>query len=341
MKTIEDKIFFSVNDTGPGISVHFQKKIFEPYFQINKETTSLQGMGLGLPIVKKVTDSLGGKILIQSNPEKEPGTKISIILQKHFLDLETIVSEPSETAVPTYTVEDFAIGDTPFLQSRQSILLIEDNKAMLNFLYKKLSLKYNLFCTLNGAQALKKLQELPIIPDLILSDIMMDKMDGFAFAKAISEQKMFNHIPIIFISAKSTSLDKIKGLRLGAIDMIQKPFSSEELVQKIESVLQNINRQKKAILQSAISNLKISISPEDNIIHQDAPSGFEQNCRIYNLTDREIDIVKLIRQGSKYKSIAETLFISERTVNKHVQNIFEKVSVSNKVELLNKLDLNS
>ncbi len=64
---------------------------------------------------------------------------------------------------------------------------------------------------------------------------------------------------------------------------------------------------------------------------------FEQACKLYNLTSREIDIVRLIRQGYKYKMIAETLFISERTVTKHVQNIFDKVGVSNKVELINKL----
>ncbi|KAA5548111.1 ATP-binding response regulator [Adhaeribacter rhizoryzae] len=341
LKTIEDKIFFSVQDTGPGISTHFHKKIFEPYFQINRETTSLQGMGLGLPIVAKVTDSLGGQILIDSNPEREPGTKISIILQRHYSVPGHITAAPSETGAPTYYLEDFTINDTPYMANRQTILLVEDNKAMLNFLIKKLSLKYNIFCSLNGAQALKKLQDLPVIPDLILTDIMMDKMDGFNFAKALSEQKLFNHIPLIFLSAKSTSLDKIKGLRLGAIDMIQKPFSSEELIQKIDSVLQNIKKQKSAILQAAISNLKISLLPEENPINQNAPSVFEQNCKLYNLTDREIDIVKLIRQGSKYKTIAESLFISERTVNKHVQNIFEKVGVSNKVELLNKLDLNS
>ena len=62
------------------------------------------------------------------------------------------------------------------------------------------------------------------MPNLILSDIMMDKMDGFAFAKVISEQDAYNHIPIIFLSAKSTLTDKLKGLRSGAIDLIQKPF---------------------------------------------------------------------------------------------------------------------
>ena len=339
LKATEDKMCFAVHDTGIGISIHHQKKIFEPYFQINNETTSLQGMGLGLPIVKKVTDSLGGHLLIESNPEKTRGTKISIILERCYLRTDSIVTKPSETSSPTYSIDNFDVIDTPYLPDRQSILLIEDNKAMLNFLFRKLSMKYNLFCSVNGAEALKKLHELPIMPNLILSDIMMDRMDGFGFAKVISEHNAYNHIPIIFLSAKSTPIDKLKALRLGAIDLIQKPFSSEELIQKIESVLENIRKQKRAVLYSTISNLKTLSNPEGVSTDTDSSSAFEQNYKLYNLTCREMDIVKLIRQGLKYKMIAETLFISERTVTKHVQNIFEKVGVSNKVELIHKLAL--
>lgn len=113
---------------------------------------------------------------------------------------------------------------------------------MLHFLAKKLSDKYNIFCSLNGVEALKKLKDLPVILDLILSDIMMDKMDGFAFAKAIADQNEYNHVPIIFLTAKSTPTDKLKGLRLGAIDFIPKPFSFEELSQKIETFLGNIGK---------------------------------------------------------------------------------------------------
>lgn len=237
-------------------------------------------------------------------------------------------------------VEHFEITDTPYLPNRPSILLIEDNKAMLHFLSKKLSSKYNIFCSLNGVEALKKLHDLTVIPDLILSDIMMDKMDGFAFAKAISEQDEYNHIPIIFLTAKSTPTDKLKGLRLGAIDFIPKPFSFEELRQKIETVLKNISRQKKAILKLSIANLKNLNNV--NAVSEDVKLSpkFEQNCKLYSLTNREIDIVKLMVKGTKYKEIAKTLFISDRTVTTHIQNIFEKIGVTNKVEMINKLSNN-
>jgi len=332
-----DKIIFTVSDTGIGIAPALQQKIFEPYYQISHKTTNPQGMGLGLPIVKKVIESLGGAIYIESNPAEVPGTKVIITLHRHILqrgDMPAKTSTESNSSI--YGLADYDILDSSYTQEKKSILLVEDNKAMIHFLFNKLRVKYNVFCSLNGAEALKKLQNLPIIPDLILSDIMMDKMDGFAFLKVISEQNKYNHIPVIFLTAKSSPTDRLKGLKLGAIDFISKPFSFEELSQKIETVLDNVVKQQKAILTSTISTIK-TIKGADNISSPTEFAAFEQNCKMFNLTNREIEIAKLISKGVTYKVIAKNLFISEKTVNKHIQNIFEKSGVSNKVELLSKL----
>lgn len=337
LKTVIDKIIFSVKDTGIGILPELQKKIFEPYYQINHKTTNLQGMGLGLPIVKKVTENLGGQIHIESNPAKAQGTLISIILNKYDLqknDVPVTVSTEAQSLI--YNFENFEIADTPYQPNRQSILLVEDNKAMLHFLFKKLSDKYNVFCAIHGAEALKKLHDFIFIPDLILADIMMDKMDGYELAKIIAEQENYKHIPIIFLSAKSTPNDKLKSLRLGVVDFIPKPFSFAELSLKIETVLSNITKQRKAILNATISNLK---SRETVPVNGEPNSKVDQNCRLYTLTNREIEIIKLILKGSTYKVIASALFISEKTVTKHIQNIFEKVDVTNKIELINKLQV--
>jgi len=331
-------IIFSVQDNGVGIPPSLQKKIFEPYYQIGHKNTSLQGMGLGLPIVKKVVDSLAGEIVIESNPGNGPGTKVLIILTKHDLKAEDIpVQITKEASNPNYQFADYAIEDSAYLPERRSILLVEDNKAMLQFLCNKFRGKFNVYYALNGADALKKLHELPVIPDLILSDIMMDKMDGFSFAKAISEQTSYNHIPIVFLTAKSTPTDRLKGLKLGAIDFVSKPFSFEELNLKIETILLNISKQQTAILNSSISSLKTlkSLNNENNTVNSD--SRFDRNIRLLSLTNREIEIAKLIVKGKTYKEIASELFISEKTVTKHIQNMFEKATVSNKVGFINKL----
>jgi len=338
LRAVDNKIIFSVKDNGIGIASHLHHKIFKPYYQIGHKKSGLQGMGLGLPIVKKVTDSLGGHIQVESNPVKKPGTEFIITLDRYSLkEGDVKASNTSKAQSLIYNIENFDMRDTSYLPERQSILIIEDNKAMLDFLFKRLSLKYNIFCSLNGSDALKKLGHLPVVPDLILSDIMMDKMDGYAFVKVISEQSAYNHIPIIFLTAKSDPTDKLKGLRLGAIDFIQKPFSFEVLYQKIETVLNNIMKQKKAILDQSILNLKILNGSEISASNTDILTSLEEKCKLYQLTSRETEIVGFILKGVRYKAIAQTLFISEKTVSKHIQNIFEKVGVTNKVELINKL----
>lgn len=340
LKTQDDKIHFSVKDTGMGILPELHDKIFEPYYQINHRKSGLQGMGLGLPIVKKVTEGLNGQITVESNPAEFTGSKISITFNKYKISGNDVpVTNSKEGKSVMYSMKDFDVTDPPSKPNRHSILLIEDNKAMLNFLSKKLNDKYNILCALNGVEALKKLYASAVMPDLILSDVMMDKMDGFTFAKAISEQTTYCHIPIIFLSAKSTPSDKLKGLRSGAIDFIQKPFSFEELSQKILTVLGTIEKQKKAIVNSSISHLKTLTNLETDPVNPEELLKFDQNCKLYNLTNREIEIVKLMHKGLTYKAIAKALFIAERTVTKHAENIFEKIGVSNKVELVNKLRL--
>jgi DNA-binding NarL/FixJ family response regulator len=297
-------------------------------------------MGLGLPIVKKVVDSLEGEIAIESDPQNSPGTKVIIILAKHDLKPEDVtVQNSNPSSISNYQFGDYSIEDSIYLPERKSILLIEDNIAMLNFLSNKFRVNYNVFCAINGAEALKKLYELAIIPDIILSDIMMDKMDGFSFIKTISEQPNYSHIPIIFLTAKSTPIDRIKGLKLGAIDFFSKPFSFEELNLKIETILLNISKQQTAIMNFSILNLKTlkNLNSENSV--QTYDSKFDQNIRLFNLTNREIEIAKLIVKGSTYKEIASALFISEKTVTKHIQNMFEKADVSNKVGFINKLIL--
>ena len=332
------KINFSVQDDGVGIPLSQHKKIFEPYYQIGNKNTSLQGMGLGLPIVKKVVDSLNGTIVIESNPKQSPGTRVVITLPKHDLKTEdSPIQSVNEPRASYYQLSDFKIEDSEYLPERHTILLVEDNKTMLHFLFTKLRERYNVYCSLNGADGLKKLQEIPVNPDLILSDIMMDKMDGFSFAKIISEQSRYNHIPFVFLTAKSTSTDRIKGLKLGAIDFVSKPFSFEELSQKIEAILLNISKQQEAILKSSISNLKTQKYLQTESPPVRLNSKFDQNCGLYMLTPREIEIAKLIVKGNTYKEIAKELFISEKTVTKHIQNIFGKAGVSNKIELINKL----
>jgi len=334
LKSYNEKIIFSVKDCGIGIAPEMHKKVFISYYQIANEKKSIQGMGLGLPIVKKIIEDLKAEIKIENNSRRERGITISVILNEYRKSETEILFHNMPGKKILINFEEIKEYADVFEPGRQSILLVEDNVSMVNYLIKKLRERYNVCAVSNGNEALKKIKGGVVIPDLIISDVMMDKLNGYDFVKIISKYPSYNHIPVMFLSAKATHEDKLVGLGLGAIDFIQKPFKINELLKKIESILINANKQKQATLSSAFNKL----NNPDNLKLNNSYSVFRQNCDLYKLTSRERDIVKLICKGYRYKLIAETLFISEKTVTKHVQNIFEKLEVSNKIELINKLE---
>ena len=332
----EETLQLSVKDYGSGIPVNMHLKVFEPYYQITNLKNNVQGMGLGLPIVKKVINDLDGIIQIISNPKITPGTEILIILKR----CKIIPAEPFISTVISKSIinvkEKLEIDEIVFREDWQTILVVEDRLNMLNFLHKKLSLKYNIYVAINGCEAIKKLKQIKYLPDLIITDVMMDKLNGYDFANIILKTSQYAHIPIIFLSAKTSFTERLIGLKLGAIDYVAKPFSITELLQKIDSILTNAHKQKKEIWNKAFDLIK---SNNNLFIKNESAGTFDQNCELYHLTSREKDISKLICQGKKYKDIGEILFIAERTVTKHAQNIFLKTMVTNKVELTNLLEL--
>ena len=333
LKAAGEKIHLRVKDQGMGIPVPVQQKVFEPYYQIARRKSGIQeGMGLGLPLVKKVVEGLGGAIYLESTPGK--GSQVDVVLPRHLPENKETAGGGVSRLPDLVLPEERSLNVQPFRENSQSILVVEDNVAMINYLSCKLGQHYNVYAALNGHEALRRLKSLEVLPELIISDVMMDKVDGFGFAKIISRDPRYRHIPFIFLTARSGKTARLEGLRLGAMDYIQKPFSVQELLGKVESILAMLSRQKRSLLP-AVSSV---FSPVASEPMWDGAGRFEQNCASYQLTSREKEIVRLIVQGYTYKKIGETLFIAERTVAKHVQNIFEKVDVSNKIELCKKLE---
>jgi signal transduction histidine kinase/DNA-binding NarL/FixJ family response regulator len=334
LSVIENRVYFAVKDNGSGIPTSMQGTVFEPYYQIANKKRNSQGMGLGLPIVKKIIDDLNGEISILSNPDIAFGTEMRVQLRRYILSDKDAVASIAPAIKISATALETKINLAQFDTEKQTVLIVEDNTTMLNYLHSKLQPKYNIQSAQNGSEAVKILNGNGILPHLIVSDIMMDKMDGFEMAQIISRIPKWSHIPIIFLTAKNTSADKLQGLKLGAVDYIQKPFHIVELLQKIESLTSLVAKQKKTaieeLMQVAQNSFRINSGDEQQ-------NTFETKCRLFKLSTREIEISRLIGMGLSYKAIAEKLFVSERTVNKHSENIFEKVRVKNKLGLLNKL----
>jgi DNA-binding NarL/FixJ family response regulator len=228
-------------------------------------------------------------------------------------------------------LEESIDSDKPF------VLVVEDNVEMLGFLRNKLREKYNVAVARNGKEGLERLNSLSSL-DLIISDVMMNDMDGFEFCKAVNAVEKYSHVPFIFLSAKSGSEDRIAGLNLGAVAYLEKPFKIDELLAKAQSIIVNRKRQREAVVTKAYQ----AVFADKQQPHKTVSAkrcAFTDNCKKYHLTSREVEIIRQLVKGIPYKNISAELAISEKTVSKHVSNIFAKVGVNNKVELINKLEV--
>jgi signal transduction histidine kinase/DNA-binding NarL/FixJ family response regulator len=325
-------VVFSVKDNGHGIPDDLKEKVFEPYYKLSVPGRNSDGMGMGLSIVKKIVHDIDGTIQLSSEVGK--GTEISVSLafaNNSTADVqEGITSDDIDFAYNQILLEENIDTDRPF------ILVVEDNVEMLSFLRSKLRPSYNVAVARNGREALERLNSMPTL-DIIISDVMMNDMDGFEFCKAVNSVERYAHIPFIFLSAKARSEDRLAGLSLGAVAYLEKPFKIEELLAKVQSIILNRKRQREAVVTKAYQ----AVFAERQQPHKTVSPkrcAFTENCKKYHLTSREVEIIKLLIKGIPYKIISAELEISEKTVSKHVSNIFAKVAVNNKVELINKLD---
>ena len=305
--------------------------MFEPYFQLGGKRKATEGMGVGLSIVKKVVDDLGGTIKLLS----QEGTGTTLVVTLKTADSTNGKAEETLTSTEI-VIADFPheISDRVTDDSRAFVLVIEDNKAMLAYLVNKLADRYNVLVACNGSDALQRLKTIKRL-DLIVSDIMMNHLDGIELSKILSAHPRLSHIPLIFLSAKATLKDKADGFRAGAVDFIEKPFRIEFVISRIEALLSFAQRQRSAIVRRELTAISQVAMPDEH------DSSFQMNCRTYRLSAREVEIVLMVKKGHAYKKIAEELFISVKTVNAHMKNIFDKCHVKTKGELVNKLSSRS
>ncbi|MBN2536549.1 MAG: response regulator, partial [Spirochaetales bacterium] len=332
LREIADKVEFIIKDTGIGIQKENLKNIFEPYYQLTHEKKNLQGIGIGLSIIKKILDDIDAEVEVKS--EYNEGSEFIIHFEK--LPKKSMLFNSSEIlpcSNPIDFLYNFELKKEELCIGKPILLIVEDNINLLAYLQNSLLDKYNIYYSLNGKEAIKKLNYMPK-PDLIISDIMMDEMDGFDFFKHISGNDEYKSIPFIFITARYNLKDKIHGLQSGAIDFIFKPFSIHELDAKIQSIIRMQTTQKENNFKEMEKKLA-GIIRDDIIKDRFNSSNFDIRCKNNRITPREKDIITLLMKGYEYKEIAYTLNISINTLKPTINKIYKKLKVTNKVELVN------
>lgn len=154
------------------------------------------------------------------------------------------------------------------------------------------------------------------IPDLIVSDVRMPGMDGYALARRLRSSPTYALIPIVFLSAKDEMRDRIEGFRSGVDVYLTKPFEPDELVAVIKNILQRVEQTRAAIVRL------VGSEPAETVFIRDEA-----------LTDAEWRVAESVARGMSNKEIAEELHLSIRTIENHVSRILDKKDFSNRVEI--------
>ena len=226
-------IELSVWDSGVGIAQEEQSKIFDRFYQSASAQKMENSSGIGLTLVSEYTKLHKGEIKVNSS--KETGTYFTLLLASgnaHF---------PAEIIQHEKEAEDFneqksIIVSNPtakFLRStKATVLLVEDNHDMIDFIRLALKDKYHFITAENGEEGLHLAQR--HLPDLIISDVMMPVMDGLEFCTLLKQDNRISHIPIILLTAKALTSQKVEGIRKGADIYLTKPFEIELLEAHID-----------------------------------------------------------------------------------------------------------
>ncbi|MBP0029149.1 response regulator transcription factor [Roseofilum sp. Guam] len=197
----------------------------------------------------------------------------------------------------------------------KQLLLIDDDPNLILLVQDYLEFRgYEVTTAENGQRALDILDDQT--PDMIICDVMMPEMDGYEFVQKVREDDQTAWIPVLFLSAKGQSQDRVKGLSKGADVYMVKPFEPEELVAQVESSLKQASRMMHHQYKGGNTEVNFPKVPED-----------------VTLTPTERKVVQKVAQGSSNREIAEILNVSQRTVESHVSNMLGKTNLHNRTEL--------
>lgn len=210
-----DRLHIDVSDTGHGISSDKLAHIFEPFYTTG-DMGEAKGTGIGLALTQEIISHLNGTITAESQVGK--GTTFHIVMP-----IQNRSADP---------VTETEIGNS----GKPIIVVAEDNADVADLLCSQLEPFYEVVAARDGVEALKHAGE--IIPDLVITDVMMPNMDGMALARAIRANDLTAHIPIIMVTARVTEQDRIEGIKAGADAYLVKPFNTEELLTRVAKLLE-------------------------------------------------------------------------------------------------------
>jgi len=260
-----NKVTLQVADTGSGIAKEDQERIFDLFYQGGKKEKG-NGSGIGLSYTRQMVEMMNGKIEVVS--EENRGSLFTVVLPRYrgkefksSLPMQG-QGEPQDSAGLVMLPTTERSHDGPLVSAKATnggysghnatVLLIEDNDDVLLYLKSFIPKEFNVVTARDGVEGMELAHEL--VPDIIVSDIMMPNKDGLAVGRAIRGSELLNHIPLILLTAKSTLDDRLEGLRQGADAYIKKPFHPSELLVQMDALLESRRLLKKKYMHSVLKD---------------------------------------------------------------------------------------
>ena len=234
-----ENLLLVVEDTGKGIHAAHHPRLFERFYQVEKNDLET-GTGIGLSLVKEFVNLHHGITFIESEVGKGARFIIQIPLSETvYADEIGLDNSLTNKKISSESSNVISKPDRDVNKAKSTILIVEDNEDMLSYIEIILTEKYNVSVATNGEDGLK--MALKTVPDLIVSDVMMPKMDGIDFCNQIKSNVCISHVPILLLTAKSGKENTLIGFENGADDYVEKPFDTDILLARIQSLLMNRN----------------------------------------------------------------------------------------------------
>jgi len=322
----DDKVIISVQDSGSGISEENKTKIFDRFFQGGSQN----GFGIGLALVKKLVELHKGSISVLSKINQGSTFIVEIpVGENYFFDqIQKQVARVDLEDIPIWVGRQYE--EEVFEESNAQdenvplILIVEDNEDIRSYLERLLGSDFRIIKAENGEKGEESAKM--FLPDIIISDILMPIKDGTDMCVNLKANLNTSHIPVIFLTAKSSDKEKIIGLDIGATDYIIKPFDPKELKVKVENILKDLKKNQERLKRDFILNpSEVEIVSPEEVFLQKALEIVEESisdCNfnlIFLCKEMSISRMQLHRKLKKFTGQSTTEFIRSIRIKRAAQ----------------------
>ena len=306
-KVEDNKLVLTVADTGKGIAKDDLPHIFDAFYQGKAVSDGNMGTGVGLSLVYQIVKVLKGSIAVQSGEGDGSIFTITLPVEKTEDNVPEIdmLNTGATDVEPAALVEARVDDDADESSTLPRVLVIEDHSDVSYYIGSLLEQDYSLYFARNGKEGLDKAKE--IMPELIITDLMMPEMDGLELCRRIRSSELLNHIPIIVVTAKTSEQDRITGIEAGADAYLNKPFNRDEIKMLATKLIEQ-----RHVLRAKFSQVATPIADGQKMADSDRQFINRLVDIVYsNMKSGEIDI----------ESVASTMAMTPSQLRRKVHTI--------------------